>query len=217
MSLSSNYLYKFARKLEIEPNRYSCLLIALRDARMVTGRNLETGKIGYDILENSSSFLSPYSFIGVINYLLVLEIIGTVFEFKAFTTKKTNNIYKALKQFTLLKKNDIDTIISLRNSLAHNYGLANIPNDPKENNTKRHIFKLINTENSPLIAYPKIYWDGNFKNKLEDSYTMISVHPLFDTIEDVYSTVISNIERGNIKIALNGGFHELNTRFTIKH
>jgi len=212
-----NYLEKFTKKLEVETNRYSCLKIALKDARMISGRDFETGQVKNDFLQTENSFLSPYSFIGVINHLLILEIIGEIYKLKSFRTKKNNKIYSALAQFSDLNENDIDVIISLRNCLAHNYGLANIPYDSKEFNTKRHIFILSNTNHSKLIQYPKIIWDGDFKKKNSDMYTTISVLKLFDLIEIVYSDVILNIENGNMKVGLTGGINELKTRFTITH
>lgn len=211
------YLEKFAKKLEIEPNRFSCLKISLHDARLISGSNLETGQFNYNILESNNHFLSPYSFICVINYLLVLEIIGSVFNLKSTKTNKKNNIFRALHQFSTLPNQDIDIIISLRNSLAHNYGLVNIPLNSKENKTKRHKFSLLNTEDAKLIQYPATPWDGDFKNKSDDVYTKIGVHKLINLVEEVYSNVISSIENKKINIALIGGIDELNARFTISH
>ena len=211
------YLEKFAKEYELESNRFSCLHIAIRDARMISGSDIKTGKMKYDILESSDSFLSPYSFIGIINYLLVLELIGMVFKKRAFTTNKKNSIFKSLKQFSSLSDTDIDVIISLRNSLAHNYGLVNIPESQKEYKNKRHLFTLINTESAQLIDYPNKSWNGSYKTKMNDMYTKIGVHKLFDLVESVYLNLKSSLEQGDVDYALDGGIEELKTRFTIMH
>lgn len=88
------FLEKFSKQYEIEPNRYSCLIIALRDARMITGRDRETGQFKADILESSNSIMNPYSFIGVINYLLILEIIGAVYSSDSYPTRKETRFTK---------------------------------------------------------------------------------------------------------------------------
>ena len=69
----SEFIKKFVTAYEIEKNRYSCLIKALKDARKLTARDSETGKPNNDLLENKGSFLEPNSFIGIINYLLILD------------------------------------------------------------------------------------------------------------------------------------------------
>jgi len=80
-----DFIKKFTNSLEIEPNRYSCLIIALTDARKITGRNIDTGNPKLNILESNNTFLNPNSFIGIINYLLILDMIGKIFKKKEIT------------------------------------------------------------------------------------------------------------------------------------
>jgi hypothetical protein len=213
-----NFIKKFANSIEIETNRYSCLMIALQDARKITGRDIINGNINNDILENGQSFLNPYSFIGVVNYLLILELIGEIFRLKKFTTNKKTNIYKTLKQFsTSLNDKDIDTIIALRNSLAHNYGLINIPYYKKEYSTKLHKFTLVNDNTTDLIKYPIQKWNLDYSDKSDDTSTQISVIKLQDLIESVYKNLIIEIENDTVELALDEKTNELKARFTIRY
>jgi len=213
---NATFIQKFIKDLEIEKNRFSSLKIAINDARKLTGRNIVSGDSELNILANTNDFLSPDSFICIINYLLILDLIGEVFNVKGFTTKKNNNIYKALKQFSsLTSEKDIDTIIALRNSLAHNYGLINIPRDEKENSTKRHKFILLHYENSFLIKYPTTIWNGDFKDKSEDTSTQISKINLINLIEQTYKNLVKESENNRIELNLSGGVEELKSRFTL--
>lgn len=213
-----DFIKKFANSFEIEPNRYSCLVIALQDARKITGRDIITGNITNDFLENDQTFLNPYSFIGLVNYLLILELIGEIFQLKTFSTNKKNNIYKALKQFAhSISDKDIDTIIALRNSLAHNYGLINIPHNTKEDKTKLHKFVLVNSADIDLIKYPNKLWNKDYADKSDDTSTEISLIKLQDLIESTYNNLIIEIENDSIELDLEKKIDELKARFTIKN
>lgn len=213
---NTTFIQKFIKDLEIEANRFSSLKIAINDARKLTGRNIASGDIELNILTNRNDFLSPDSFICIINYLLILDLIGEVFNVKGFTTKKNNNIYKALKQFSSsTPEKDIDTIIALRNSLAHNYGLINVPRNERENSAKRHKFILLHSENSFLIKYPTTNWNGNFEDKSEDTSTQISTINLINLIEQIYKNLVKESENNRIELNLSGGIEELKSRFTI--
>jgi len=209
----TEFIKKFVNSLEIEKNRYSCLIIALTDSRLITARNNETCKFDNNFLENKNSFLNPYSFIGIINYLLILDMIGEIF------TKRSseNKIQKALKQYCpFINDKDINTIVALRNSLAHNYGLINIPDNPKHYLTQRHKFCLINSESADLIVYPPMPWDGI--DKSDDSFTIVGLEKLIELVESVYQSLKQEIEGNPLKnLFLVNGVEELKARFTIKY
>lgn len=214
----TSFIQKFTKDLEIEPNRFSCLKIAINDARKLTGRNILSGDNELNILISTHDIFNPNSFIALINYLLILDLIGEVFGLKGFTTKKNNNIYKALKQFApTISEKDIETIIALRNSLAHNYGLVNIPKSETENSTKRHKFILLHFESSFLIKYPTTIWNGDFKEKSEDKSTQISTTKLIELIEQSYKNLVKASEDNEIELKLSGGIEELKSRFTIMY
>ena len=208
------FIKKFVCCYEIESNRYSCLMLALKDARKLTARNIETGKWDGSILENENSFLNPYAFIGIINYLLILDMIGEIFTVK----NKQSKIYRALDKYGSLKEEkDKQTIVALRNSLAHNYALVNIPDSSKNYLMQRHRFELINSENFSLIEYPIKPWNGDFFDLHDDSFTKIGLGQLIELIEGVYHSLTMEIELNPVNIVgLNGGVEELKARFTIR-
>ncbi len=214
----TNFINNFISRLEVEPNRYSSLMIALSDARKITGRDVNNGEYKFNILGSNDIFLIPHSFIGIINYLLILDMIGEIFKLPTFLSK-SNNIYNSLKQFSCLEDRDIDVVIALRNSLAHNYGLINIPYDKKEYRTKLHKFTLDNQQTSPLIEYPNSEkrWSGNFNDKSENSSTIIGYIKLCDLVETVYYNVKENALKGLLILALKQDIIELKSRFTIRN
>jgi len=211
------FIWKFLNQAEIEKDRYSSFVLAIRDARSISGRDPESGENGLDILTNEKSFLSPNSFIGLINYLLILEMIGKIFKIKnGSKIKKNNSIYKALHQFYNLDEKDINTIIALRNSLAHNYSLVNIPYNEIENNDKRHKFILCYSSNVNIIEYPTKPWDGQFSNKLDSSSTKIGIILLIELIEEIIRKVKYLYKNNLIELDLDNGIDELKTCFTIR-
>lgn len=232
MIINDKYLLKFATTREIEPNRYSCLKIALDEARILNGRDENGWFIENNVLENGKTFLNQYSFIGLINYLLILDLIGEVFKLKKSKSNLKNQpkIYKTLKQFSSLNDKDIYTINALRNSLAHNYGLVNIPTDKKYFNTSLHKFILLDSDDSELIKYPEIEWKTvvseddkenpstkiNFKDKDEKSSTKVSPIKLQELVEEVYQNLLNELTNNNVELSKSiNGIDELNARFTI--
>lgn len=207
------FIKRFTSELVIEEidknhKRYSCLMLALTDARKLTARDQKTGKPNYDLLENEKSFFDPNSFICLINYLLILDLIGEV-----FVKGKDKNIMKALSKFGAeISKEDKYAIKALRNSFAHNYGLINI----SKNKEFCHKFILEFSENSLIIKHPEIEWDGIFnKTKSDVTSTTIYVKNLIDYIEDIWKKLNTEIDGETIDIVLDDRIEELKSRFTV--
>lgn len=214
---NTDFIKKFITEFQIENNRYSCLVMALNDARKITGRNKTTGIKESDIILLNDDFFDSNSFLGLIQYLIILDMVGTIFK-TGFITSKNNKIYRTLKQYSNLNDADIDIIISLRNSLAHNYGLINIPDSTKDYPTKLHKFIIINDSSAPLIEHPIRNWDIiDYRNKNEEYSTKIGYTKLCDLVELVYLTLKSSFDNGTTVLNLNGGIEELKSRFTIRH
>lgn len=217
--ITKEALLTFCKCLKIEENRFSCLFRAITDARILNGRDPITGKYKGHILgcEKNNLYLGPNSFIGLISYLLILDMIGEIFRLKTEKKSKKSKIYLALNQFANgLREKDIYTIVALRNSLAHNYGLVNIPDNREHYENSRHKFSLMNFENESLIEYPTKKWEGNFSDKEIESSTIISVPKLIEQIESVYSELIFQIESNNVSLNLSDK-EELYSRFTVRH
>lgn len=207
------FVIKFVTSLEIEKNRYSCLMLALSDARKLSMYDAKTGDIDLEFFENKNSFINPFSLINVINYLLILDMIGEIF---ISDSNKTRKIFNSLKKFSSLIEKDIHVIVALRNSLAHNYGLINIPKFG--NLSQRHKFMLISNRSSNLIEYPTISWTGEFNDRSDYSYTRIGLINLFELVEEVYSNLKIKVLNDPLSIlSLKQGVNELKARFTITY
>lgn len=209
----SDYVQKYIQCLDIDKNTFSVLNIAINDARLITGRNQSNGKREFKILSTEHSFLSPYSFIGIINYLLILDLIGTAFKIKNFTTTKSNNIYKCLKQLSSLNDKEINVIIALRNSLAHNYSLVNIPHDVKQKDRYHH-FSLINDYSDNLVSNDN-QWEGNYSVKNTKNETQIGIENLYDEVEKVILNLKHRAKENSV--SLNMELEEFKMKFTIKN
>jgi len=136
---------KFVTVRFMENHRQSCLMMALENARILSGRDRKTGEsrkapntgtVAPDLLESlcfkNNKYGTTDSFGGLIHYLILLDLIGEVLKPKNKTCNKTN-IYKALTFFSSINDDEKWVIVALRNSLAHNYGLVNVPKNSKKN------------------------------------------------------------------------------------
>jgi hypothetical protein len=199
--------------MSVELNRLSTISILLRGARKLSGRDLLTGiylrsEINFENFTDQIYHSNQFS--GLINYLIFLEQIGSIFELKS---RKKNGIHIALENFSFLSSQQIVAIRALRNSMTHNFGLASeiIP----ENKGKRHKFTLSIERNANIVSLPKNKWEGDFTDKSEQSNTIIYIIDLSDLVENIYSQLKTEVSSNNIKIALKNGLDELKARFTI--
>ena len=205
---NKDFIKRFASELIIEEmpngqNRYSSLMMALKDAQKLTGRDEITGEQEHDFLENELSFLDPNSFICIVNYLIILDLIGEV-----FCKKKDNNLIKALSTFgDKISVEDKYAIAALRNSFAHNYGLINI------NKYHKHKFTLDFSANTLLEKHPTKEWNGDFQFKSEETSTVIYVKSLIQLIENIWKKLNSEIDEAKVDSVLE--INELKARFTV--
>ena len=84
--------YKFIQnilKMETEGERKYTFMLCLRSARNLVGSNLETGKYENNNIYNIEKGLyHSHMFTGLINYLIFLEIMGTIFKPKGRREEK---------------------------------------------------------------------------------------------------------------------------------
>jgi len=206
------------RYMDEQKSRQSCLVMALETARILSGRDKDSGKsrknYTSDILKSefitNNQFGTADNLAGLINYLQLLDLIGNVF----ISLKDT--IYKTLKKYSSITDDkECRTVVALRNCLVHNYGLINIPHN-KKNVKSRHKFSLLlNDGTMDMIKIPITRWDGNYADKDKSTNTQIDVCKLIDAIEETYQNLKEKAEKGELKLCLNGGVAELKARFTI--
>lgn len=158
----------------------SAYMSALIDARKITGRDENTGKIiNY---ENTGCWA------GALVYLVLIEHIGKLFRFKGVKYER-NSFVTALSSFSSLSKKEIYSLFALRCSFAHNYFLFNIPKDKKDNELLMHHFTVTRGNLGNIIDLPKVGWDGKMDN-LYNTVTKINLEKLGDLVEDIHSKLI---------------------------
>lgn len=201
--------------IELLPTRFSTVGLLLRGARKMSGRDLTSGDYVMNELTEENFREQTYhshQFSGLINYLIFLEQIGSIFK---FPSTKTNGIHIALEKFSALSEQQIFAVRALRNSLAHDFGLATeiIP----QNVNKRHKFSLSIERNRETIKLPIVRWEGNFDDKTDETNTTVFIIDLCDLIEDVYFKLKEEVLNDNTELNLSGGLNELKGRFTITY
>jgi hypothetical protein len=196
--------------------RFSTLAILIRGARKLTGRNLSTGvyemnEINFDNITDQTYF--PFQFSGLINYLIFLEQIGSIFKPKnAIPIIRTNGIFCALTYFSNLGNNEKEVVKALRDSLTHKFGLAT---ELKRGNSGPFKFIFSIERNPCIIQLPIKIWGGDFTDVSVETSTLIHIHDLIDVIEEVYTNVIEENKNENLDIILKSGIDELLARYTI--
>lgn len=211
-------LLDIKQPMEYQPNRYSTITLLLIGARKLFGCNLETGKYEKQEL-NETNFTDgtyhSFQFSGLINYLIFLEQIGSIFRPKnpISALTKSNGIYCALKYFSELScDTKIGAIVSLRNSLAHKFGLATEKN-PKSKPPRKFI--LSSERNQDVVNLPIKDWDGVFSDKSDTTSTTIYIIDLVNEIEKVYKQLKEENSKNNLEILLKDELCELKARYTI--
>lgn len=204
-------------------NRRSCLLMAVRNARYLTGRNINTGKalgiceMEYNVLKKEDvtthQLYNEHFFSGLAMYLIAIDCIGCLFENSTITPKTENNnsIIRALKSFSSLDDERIEAVKDLRNTLAHNFGLAT---ESKGGVKKtKHKFTLSFSDKAEAIKLPKKDWDGDYDDKKQSRSTIIGVSSFCDLAESIITNVYSCYESGSLKLRIDE--NEATTRFTV--
>ena len=202
------------------PVRISTVVLLLKSGRKLFGCDIESGIYSMNEL-NETNFgdgtYHSFQFTGLVNYLIFLEQIGSIFEPINTTIKssvsKSNAIYYSLKYFSsLTDENKINAIVSLRNSMAHKFGLATEKN-PRNKPPRKFI--LSNVRNSEVVNLPAIDWNGEFTDKSDMTSTTIFIIDLVEIIEEVYKKVKTENDNNKLKLALDAGMDELKARYTV--
>lgn len=202
-----------------DPTRFSTIALLLKGARKLFGCDSLSGEYKMNEI-NEENFMSgtyhSFQFSGLINYLIFLEQIGSIFRPRnPQEFKETNGIFCALKHFSSLKEDSkINAIVSLRNSLAHKFGLATEKN-PKNKPPRK--FTISIKRNSGIVQLPEHDWNGSFSDKADETSTTVFIIDLVTLIESVYEKVVEENEIDNLDILLHDGMNELRSRYTINY
>lgn len=184
---------------------FSSLTAALRDARLNTGRDLETGK---DISTESSK-LGNWS--GAICYMIILDQLGKCYKPKGkLAYSNLNSFTRCLKYYTHLSDAEVDALYALRNAFAHDYSISN--SDAKHDSLRHH-FTLLGERASKFIVLPSKPWGGFPDQKTPENVTYISLPYLGDLVEEIWKVLLEINQRNELEIILKGGAKEIQTRY----
>lgn len=211
--------------LKEDETRKSNFMMALKSARLHTGRNVDTGiassmeEMEFNLLENKEILVKQLSyselFTGLTMYLILLEQIGSMFKRIGIAPPKGYNkgIRHSLCMFSTLtiekNKDEIDAINSLRNNLAHNFGLASDDRFPNSG----HKFTLSFSSDAPIVKLPAEKWNCKYDDKSDESSTVIGVYAFCNEVEQIVGKLIEVYHAGNLEFSLSE--EEIKSRFTI--
>lgn len=145
-------------------------------------------------------------------YLIVLDQLGHIFGEQE--EKISNRIAKALEKSEIctLSQSEMQAIADLRNSINHNFGLANY--NPKTGvGTTKYIICFEDSGNRKPIEEAQEKWDGNWNDKRERTSTKVYPFSLINLVEHVLMAFTNMLMKGTLKTPL--GVEELKTRFTV--
>lgn len=211
---------------ESNPERLSVVAMLLRNARDMTGRNLDTGEYERKELCNeyvSSHFLfEPRKFNGLFNYLILLEQLGTILEVSCSSTSDGMKEidFVLCKYASFLSEGERRAIRFLRHAFAHQFSLAIVQKKRKKGEKKidqncAHKFTISIEESKNPVNLRKRDWTGDFTDKKDDSSTIIYVRAFGDMVEKIYSDFLRDVVDNKVSLAI--GIDEIKTRFTVIH
>ena len=213
--------------LTFDDHRKSTLQLALEQARHLIGYDKKQGISvdgykyrGLKIKEKDGHITAEISednrpidvldicdaFSALSLYLIALDQLGHLFV-KGKESVKVGAILKKAKIAEFGKEDTRKAIKQLRNSLCHNFGLAN-------NRKPFYKFTLDFEKIDKIIEMPAKVWDGNWADKSEETQTTIYVFPLCSAIEKAIDSVILQYKNGKINCEIID-MEEIKSRFTV--
>lgn len=171
----------------------SCFRAAVRDARQLTGRNVDTGTVRRRL--RSGRALWP----GTLVYLVLLDQVGQVISPRPRKPAR-EPFLMALEEFgpPSLSERDREMLYALRCAFAHEYALANEGPQTGPRATsgiRRHLFALAEAHGSTdLVHYPsRGRWNGRYDKRMnwKTGTTEVNIVALADLVEEV----VARIER----------------------
>ena len=196
----------FSNKIEFNKNLntwfFSSYTAALKDARLITGRSLLTGKPKKSIGKQLNIKNQLGCWAGALVYLVLIDHIGKFFKHK--NPNKTilycNPFISALSNFSPLQEDEIRALYGLRCAFAHNYGLYNNEDAGNINKKNIHFFEL-SIHYNKLIKFPQTPWDGiDFSYNKKNFITEVNIKLLGDLVEDMHSRLIDLVKKNELEI-----------------
>lgn len=196
-------IIEFVMGLCVDNHRRSTLSLSLQNARRCCGYQLGVPftRKEFDLrCQGMNTDDEADMFCALLNYLVVLEQIGTLFY--------KGRIIEALKERGLSQEQKCD-LNALRNSFAHHGGLAIWNKD----NGKGYKFVIDFNDNTDVVKVASRKWDGNYTDKSEETSTVIYAIPFIRLVEDIVAQLQDDIDKIVSQCTMTD--EEILTKFTI--
>ncbi|MBE0361625.1 hypothetical protein [Pseudoalteromonas aliena] len=154
------------------------------------------------------------SFLPVTAAFTILDQLGFCYSRKdmpLYSNVNASNIKKSLYYFCGFEENDkaTKTLYALRNSFLHTASIlakAEFPNQPN------HRF-VYDREQSDLLRFPEVEWDGDFNNLTSEMSTRINPEIFVNMVEDAARNAKEHLYNNNLNIDCINGEPEFYYRF----
>jgi len=187
--------------------RYSTLVAGLRDCRINTKRDLNTGEYNPNIQHGDEG-----NWLSAIGYFTILDQMGSCYKPLGEPEPQANaNTIKFVIEkfaFDLINNDDreLNALIALRNAFTHDFNLLNIPINANMINSQQHKFTVTaEPQNNWIVKLPSRLWDGNIDAKdfydTSDS-TFINLFGLGSLAETIFSRICNLLNADNIDLRL---------------
>ena len=215
--------------MEPEIGRKSTLQLALNQARklggviqgeLVSRTQFLLRKVNeeHDAKEIANTLLSSYHdeemdvLTSLSLYLIVLDQLGHIFGKRSNDSNRVKDAIDAANVTSKMNEEELNAIRNLRNSINHNFGLANY-NPSKGIGLFKYTLCFEDDGNQKPVVEPIKKWDGAWSDKEEDTSVHVYPFSLINYIEDIVLSFINQYTKGIIQSPLSAD--ELKTRFTI--
>lgn len=189
------YVFELASWSERETS-VSCFRAAVREARSLTGRNVDTGALRPRLKKDKAQWA------GTLTYLILLDQIGQVITPKRRPHSSPPFIV-ALKEFApSLSTRDREMLYGLRCALGHEFGLANPGRANMKDDPRRHLFTLYESTERRLVVYPTRRWNGRYGARAnhKTGITHLNTTELGNVIEEVIGRIEDGARAGSLHL-----------------
>lgn len=191
----------------------SCLIALLRDARIVTGRDLETGQV------DPSQSVAAGRWLGAVGYMTLFDQVGSAYRLRNVAELSGQPFTKALRYFAPeLGEREREALYALRCSFVHDYSLVNVPTNGsiRVRELRTHHFMLTAPSGEgDIVKLPVQRWDGDIAHCRLRNATWVNLWALGDLAETVFSRLVDSFNEGKLAIAVAGGLQELQRRYAM--
>ncbi len=176
----------------------STLVHGLRNTRLITARNQDTG-----IPDPDSTSGRTGNWLGAMSYMAILDQIGTCYKHKAKAqgiNLPTNSIEKALFYFSDLEDDSRKALYALRCAFLHDLSLLNLDDMRKGKPPRQkyvHHFLVYDHPTEGTIELPANEWQGVIADRTNDNGTKVNLEWFGNLVEDVYKKLLS-LEEDNL-------------------